>query len=46
LRIFEPVLEDYREELRKNMDAYCSRAAKRIREGKPPRRRKASAAKA
>ena len=44
LRAFEPALEDYREELRKNMDMYCPRAAKRIREGKPPRRRKASPA--
>jgi hypothetical protein len=35
---FEPALRDYREEMLKNMDAYCPRAAKRIREGKPPRR--------
>jgi hypothetical protein len=39
LRDFEPALEDYREEPLKNFDAYCPRAAKRIREGKPPRRR-------
>jgi hypothetical protein len=38
LRDFEPVLDAYREELLKNMDAYCPRSAKRIREGKPPRR--------
>jgi hypothetical protein len=37
---FEPVLDAYREELLKNMDAYCPRAATRIREGKPPRRRR------
>ncbi len=30
LRDFQPGLEDYREELRKNMDMYCPRAAKRI----------------
>jgi hypothetical protein len=36
----QPALADYREELRKNMDAYCPRAAKRIREGKPPRRKR------
>jgi hypothetical protein len=40
MRDFEPVLADYREELFKNMDAHCPRAAKRIREGKPPRRRR------
>jgi hypothetical protein len=39
LRDFEPVLADYREELLKNMDAHRPRAAKRLREGKPPRRR-------
>ena len=41
---FGTALDDYREELLKNMDMYCPRAAKRIREGKPPRRRKASSA--
>jgi hypothetical protein len=44
LRDFEPALEDYREELLKNLDAYCPRAAKRIREGKPPRRRRKQSA--
>jgi hypothetical protein len=38
LRIFEPVLSAYREELLKNMDIFCPRAAERIRDGKPPRR--------
>jgi hypothetical protein len=38
LRVFEPELAAYREELLKNLDAHCPRAAKRIREGKPPRR--------
>jgi hypothetical protein len=38
MRVFEPALDAYREELRKNMDMFCPRAAKRIREGKPPRR--------
>jgi hypothetical protein len=32
--------EWYREELLKNLDVYCPRAAERIREGKPPRRRR------
>jgi hypothetical protein len=41
LRVFEPVLASYREELLKNMDMFCPRAATRIREGKPPRRRPA-----
>jgi hypothetical protein len=41
LRDFEPALAAYREELLKNMDMFCPRAAKRIRDGKPPRRRQA-----
>jgi hypothetical protein len=41
---FEKALEDYREELLKNLDAYCPRAANRIREGKPPRRRRKQSA--
>jgi hypothetical protein len=42
LREFEPVLGRYREELLKNnMDMFCPRAAKRLRKGKPPRRRQA-----
>jgi hypothetical protein len=40
LRIFEPALAAYREELLKNLDARCPRAAKRIREGKPPARKR------
>jgi hypothetical protein len=40
LKDFEPALEDYREEMLKSLEAYCPRAAKRIREGKPPRRRR------
>jgi hypothetical protein len=40
LRDFEPVLDAYREELLKNLDAQCPSAAKLIREGKPPRRRR------
>jgi hypothetical protein len=44
LRGFEPVLADYRDELMKNMDAYCPRAAMRIREGKPPRRKRKQSA--
>jgi hypothetical protein len=43
VRDFEPVLAEYREELLKNMDAHCPRAAKRLREGKPPRGRRRSA---
>jgi hypothetical protein len=39
LRDFEPVLVEYREELLKTMDAHCPRAAKRLRQGKPRRRR-------
>jgi hypothetical protein len=35
MRVFEPALETYREELRKRMDMFCPRAAKRIREGRP-----------
>jgi hypothetical protein len=35
---FEKALEGYREELLKNMEAYCPRAAKRLREGQLPRR--------
>jgi hypothetical protein len=38
---FEIALEGYREELLKNLHAHCPRAAKRIREGKPPRTRRA-----
>jgi hypothetical protein len=37
LRFFEPALAAYREELLKNMELHCPRAAKRIREGRPPR---------
>jgi hypothetical protein len=40
---FEKAVEGYREELLKNLDAHCPRAAKRIREGKPPRVRPAKA---
>jgi hypothetical protein len=40
LRYFEPALVDYREELLKGFEARYPRAAKRIREGKPPRRRR------
>jgi hypothetical protein len=41
-KVFEAALEDYREELLKNLDAYCPRAAKRIRESKPRHRSPAS----
>jgi hypothetical protein len=44
LREFEPVLADYREELLKSMDAHCPRAAKRLRQGKPPQGRRRFAA--
>jgi hypothetical protein len=37
---FEAALYEHREQLLKNMDAYYPRAAKRLRDGKPPRRRR------
>jgi hypothetical protein len=40
-REFNDALEAYREELLKSLAGKCPRAAKRIREGKPPRRRQA-----
>jgi hypothetical protein len=40
LKAFRPELAAYREVLLSNMDAYYPRAAKRIREGKPPRSRR------
>jgi hypothetical protein len=39
LRDFEPALADYREVMIESLEARYPRAAKRIREGKPPRRR-------
>jgi hypothetical protein len=40
LRDFEPALAAYRAELLKNMELCCPRAAARIREGKPPARKR------
>jgi hypothetical protein len=37
LDVVGPLIEGYREQLLKNMDARCPNAAKRIREGKPPK---------